>query len=87
MRQFQHILAVELPALFDTRHLGTDARDAINGHARHLKNWLSGILNWHEGCHRYAASDLIINSHPARSAPSGWRPRLGTSAARIGHAP
>jgi germacradienol/geosmin synthase len=87
MRQFQHILAAEIPVLFDTLHLGTDARRAINGHARHPKNWLSGILNWHEGCHRYAESDLISNSRPAQSALSGWRTGLGTSAARIGHAP
>ena len=86
MRQFQHIVATELPVLFDTLHLDTAAREAINGHARHLENWMSGILNWHEGCHRYAESDLISNTRPARPARSGWLTGLGTSAARIGHA-
>ena len=53
------------------------------GHARNLENWLAGILNWHEGCHRYAEADLIGNVHPARSelfrSPAG----LGGSAVRI----
>jgi germacradienol/geosmin synthase len=58
-------VATELPVLFGTLHLGTAACEAINGHARHLMDWMSGILNWHEGCHRYAGSDLISNSRPA----------------------
>lgn len=87
MRQFRHIVATELPALFDTMHLGTEARDAINGHARQLQDWMSGILNWHEGCHRYGEADLVRNARPARSALSGWLTGIGTSAARIGHAP
>lgn len=87
MRQFRHIVATELPALFDTMHLGAEARDAINGHARQLQDWMSGILNWHEGCHRYGEADLVRNARPARSALSGWLTGIGTSAARIGHAP
>ena len=87
MRQFRHIVGTELPALFETMHLGTEARDAINGHARQLQDWMSGILNWHEGCHRYGEADLVRNARPAPSARSGWLTGIGTSAARIGHAP
>ena len=85
MRQFRHIVATELPALFDTMHLGTEARDAINGHARQLQDWMSGILNWHQGRHRYGEANLVRNARPARSALSGWLTGIGTSAARIGH--
>ena len=96
MRQFQHIVGTELPALFDTLHLGTAARDAIDGHARNLQDWMSGILNWHEGCHRYGEADLARNARsahpahpaqPARPDRSGWLTGIGTSAARIGHTP
>jgi germacradienol/geosmin synthase len=83
MRLFQHILAAELPVLFDTLNLGAAAREALWDHARNLQSWLSGILNWHQGCHRYAEADLIGNTRPALQklfrSPAG----LGTSAARI----
>ena len=82
MRQFQHIVAVELPALPGTLGLGTAAREALHGHARRLENWLSGILNWHQGCHRYSETDLINNTRLARPAP-GSPHGLGTSAARV----
>ncbi len=82
MRQFQRIVAVELPALPGTLGLGTSAREALHGHARRLEHWLSGILNWHQGCHRYGEADLIDNFRLARPAPG--RPHgLGTSAARV----
>lgn len=86
MRQFRHIVGTEIPALTGALHLGSVARDAINGHARHLQNWMSGILNWHEGCHRYGEADLVRNARPARPARSGWLTGIGTSAARVGHA-
>jgi germacradienol/geosmin synthase len=87
MRQFQRILAVELPALPDILDLDTAAREALYGHARNLQNWLSGILNWHQGCHRYAEADLINNTRPARGEPFGNPTGLGTSAARITRTP
>ena len=86
MRQFRHIVGTEIPALTGTLHLGSAAGDAINGHARHLQNWMSGILNWHEGCHRYREANLVRNARPTRSARPGWLTGIGTSAARIGHA-
>ena len=83
MSQFRNIVAVELPALFDELHLDAATREALQGHARNLENWLAGILNWHQGCHRYAEADLISNARPARPelfcSPTG----LGTSAVSI----
>jgi len=83
MRQFQHILAVEFPALLDALDLDTPVREAVCDHARNLQNWLSGILNWHQGCHRYAETDLISNTRPALPELFGNPTGLGTSAARI----
>ena len=83
MSQFRDIVAVELPQLFDALHFDAATREALQGHARNLENWLAGILNWHQGCHRYAEADLIGNVRPARPelfrSPAG----LGSSAARI----
>jgi germacradienol/geosmin synthase len=83
MSQFRDIVAVELPQLFDALHFDAATREALQGHARNLENWLAGILNWHQGCRRYAEADLIANMRPARPelfrSPAG----LGSSAARI----
>ncbi|WP_328993133.1 germacradienol/geosmin synthase [Kribbella sp. NBC_01245] len=77
MKQFEHIVAVELPALFDDYDLDDEARRTLTGYADELKYWMSGILNWHRGCHRYEEADLWRHALP--QGPKG----LGTSAARI----
>ncbi|MET8680179.1 family 2 encapsulin nanocompartment cargo protein terpene cyclase [Streptomyces sp. NPDC004647] len=85
MRQFQHVAANELPVLYDDFDLGQDARRILDGYVRELQNWLSGILIWHQGCHRYAEADLRRSAGAERGAavaldgPTG----LGTSSARI----
>jgi len=82
MRQFQHVAAAELPALFDSLQLDQQARETLLGYARHLENWLAGILNWHEGCRRYDESELRYHALPA--GPSfAAHTGLGTSAARL----
>jgi germacradienol/geosmin synthase len=81
--QFSHIVAVELPELFDALHFDAATREALQSHARNLENWLAGILNWHQGCHRYAEADLISNARPARPELFGSPTGLGTSAVRI----
>ncbi|MFD7236313.1 family 2 encapsulin nanocompartment cargo protein terpene cyclase [Streptomyces syringium] len=82
MREFQHIVAVQLPAMFDDFGLDDDARATLTGYAEELEHWLSGILTWHRGCRRYAEVDLLRHNAPpvpTWGAPTG----LGTSAARI----
>ncbi len=83
MSQFRDIVAVELPELFDVLHFDAATREAVAGHARNLENWLAGILNWHQGCHRYAGADLISNARPTRPELFGSPTGLGTSAVRI----
>jgi germacradienol/geosmin synthase len=80
MREFEHVADVELPVLFESANLDADARAALHGYVGELRNWLAGILHWHEHTHRYTEADLLANSRPARpGTPTG----LGTSAARI----
>ncbi|MFF8895976.1 germacradienol/geosmin synthase Cyc2 [Streptomyces lydicus] len=81
MREFQHVAAKELPVVYDDFQLPAEARATLDGYVRELKNWMAGILNWHQGCRRYIEPEL---RHPVGSpgrlgAPSG----LGTSAARF----
>lgn len=84
MREFEHVTATGLPALFADFDLGEDAKNTLLGYAEELRNWLSGILEWHEGCRRYAESDLLRHFPESPGAPSFSRPSgLGTAAFTI----
>ncbi|MFD1659583.1 germacradienol/geosmin synthase Cyc2 [Streptomyces caeni] len=63
MRQFQHVVAHELPVLYDDLRLGEEARAVLDGYVADLRHYMSGILNWHRGCHRYGAADLARRVH------------------------
>ncbi|RJL31412.1 terpene synthase family protein [Bailinhaonella thermotolerans] len=79
MRQFQHIVAEELPAMFDEHDLDPSVREILTRHAERLKNWMSGILEWHRRCARYTEAALRRDREGLLTRPSG----LGTSAARL----
>ncbi|MFD6990437.1 germacradienol/geosmin synthase [Streptomyces sp. NPDC059943] len=83
MRQFQHVAANELPVLYDDFGLDAEARAVLDGYVKELENWLSGILVWHDGCHRYKEEDLLRD----RAGITRWLPPTlrgpGTSATRI----
>ena len=64
MRQFEHVVSIELPALFEDYHLDPVVRDTLSGYAHDLANWLAGILNWHEGCRRYVETELRCRPVP-----------------------
>jgi germacradienol/geosmin synthase len=98
MRQFQHVVAHELPVLYDDFDLGPEARRSLDGYVKDLENWLSGIMTWHEGCHRYKEEDLrrlrtgpgsVPGQEPGAETAPGPSSRvdiptgLGTSAARV----
>ncbi|AJE43102.1 germacradienol/geosmin synthase Cyc2 [Streptomyces nodosus] len=63
MRQFQHVAARELPVLYDDFALSEEVRGILDGYVVELQNYMSGILNWHRGCHRYGAADLARRVH------------------------
>jgi germacradienol/geosmin synthase len=84
VREFEHVVETELPVLFERGKLDAGTRTAVLGYVAELRNWLAGVLYWHEHCHRYAEADLFANTRPALPAvrlgpPTG----IGTSAARI----
>jgi germacradienol/geosmin synthase len=83
MRQFEHIVANDLPALFDDFALDEPVRRILTCHADDLKEWMSGILEWHRRCVRYTDAELrrygILGAAPFSFLPTG----LGTSAVRV----
>jgi germacradienol/geosmin synthase len=87
MRQFQHIAASELPALFDDLDLGMDTRERLEGFVEGLQDWMAGILNWHRESSRYKDSELryresqLATSRAARvlGGPIG----IGTEGTRV----
>ncbi|HXA61846.1 MAG TPA: germacradienol/geosmin synthase [Streptosporangiaceae bacterium] len=80
MRQFEHIIANDLPALFDDFALDDGAREILTRHADDLKEWMSGILEWHRTCVRYGEAELRRDRLPGTPfLPTG----LGTSAVRF----
>jgi len=78
MRQFEHIIASELPALYDEFDLSPETRSILDAYVTDLQNWMSAILKWHQDTRRYGESDLH-HASPIPGAPSG----LGTSGARL----
>lgn len=70
MQQFQHVADHELPVLCDDFELAEQARATLRGYVLELQNYMSGILNWHRGCHRYGADDLARRVH-------GFVPEIG----------
>ncbi|ACZ83132.1 family 2 encapsulin nanocompartment cargo protein terpene cyclase [Streptosporangium roseum] len=85
MQQFEHIVANGLPALFDDFALDEQARRILTRHADDLKEWMSGILEWHRRCARYTEAELRRSRLPGAPAGFSLLPAgLGTSAVRVG---
>ncbi|MFI8214392.1 germacradienol/geosmin synthase Cyc2 [Streptomyces sp. NPDC085932] len=63
MRQFEHVVAHELPILYDDFGLSKEARAAMGTYVADLRNWLSGILNWHRQVDRYKDAWLSRRAH------------------------
>ncbi|MEV5018801.1 germacradienol/geosmin synthase Cyc2 [Streptomyces sp. NPDC053780] len=63
MRQFEHVVAHELPIVYDDFQLSEEARDIMRGYVTDLQNWMAGILNWHRSVPRYKAEYLAGRTH------------------------
>ena len=83
LRQFEHIIATELPLVTDDSNLDSDARKALDAYVVGLQDWVAGILDWHMLTGRYGEPALRRRYRtPPRQlgGPTG----LGTSATVIG---
>ena len=63
MQQFEHVAAHEFPVLYEDFKLTNEARATMDGYVDELRNWLSGILNWHQQVSRYKSDYLARRSH------------------------
>jgi germacradienol/geosmin synthase len=84
MQEFEHIVRTDLPAMFEEYDLDENVREILTRHADDLKEWMSGILEWHRKCARYTEAELRRLRDEATPQPFSFLPTgLGTSAARI----
>jgi germacradienol/geosmin synthase len=85
MAEFQQLTDVELPTLFEEFALDEAARTALLGYAQELRDWMAGILTWHEGCHRYEEATLLRDfPHVAAGLPAQpWRPPTGPGSSAL----
>jgi germacradienol/geosmin synthase len=81
MRQFEHLLAAELPVVLDELDLDNTARANIRTYITGLQNWMSGVLLWNEAVDRYKEVELRKTRKLGHQA--GRLAGLGTSAARL----
>nr|WP_269328903.1 hypothetical protein [Kineosporia babensis] len=58
MQQFTLIAEHDLPALIEELHLADEVASALRQHVDYLKNWMSGILEWHRKATRYTTAEL-----------------------------
>ncbi|MFD7909804.1 germacradienol/geosmin synthase [Streptomyces sp. NPDC059752] len=79
--EFEHIVANQLPLLYDDWKLGRQARQALDAYVGELKDWHAGILNWHQQIRRYRPEDL--HAQPDRLSTAVLGPGFGMAAARI----
>ncbi len=82
-QQFQHIVATELPTLFDDFNLDERTREQLLRYVEKLEQWMCGVMRWHIAVDRYKEFELRNSASPIvrlLSGPTG----LGTSATRIG---
>ncbi|MFJ3961439.1 germacradienol/geosmin synthase [Streptomyces sp. NPDC090036] len=79
--EFEHIVANQLPLLYDDWKLGPQAREALDAYVGELKDWHAGILNWHEKIRRYREEDL--HPQPDLLSTRILGPGFGMAAARI----
>ncbi|MEU6315693.1 germacradienol/geosmin synthase [Streptomyces sp. NPDC047014] len=79
--EFEHIVANQLPLLYEDWKLGPEARTALDAYVDELRDWHAGILNWHEKTRRYRPEDLT--AIPDALATAVRTPGFGMSAARL----
>jgi germacradienol/geosmin synthase len=58
LRQFEHIVSYDLPTLTDQFELDEPARQTLTRQVEDLRDWMSGVLEWHRRCARYTDREL-----------------------------
>ena len=81
VRQFEHTVATELPALLDELDLPDDARREVVGYVEQLQTYMAGVGQWHATVMRYREDELrsSTGSRARLPLPNG----IGVSAANV----
>ncbi|MCJ0872987.1 germacradienol/geosmin synthase [Streptomyces sp. AP-93] len=79
--EFEHIIASQLPLLYEDWKLDEGARAGLDSYVGELQDWLAGILNWHQKVKRYREEDLHRLGDGISTGVLS--PGFGMSAARI----
>lgn len=79
MRQFEHLAAAGLPALFAEQDLDAPAREALTRQVAKMRDWTSAVLEWHRQTTRYTDAELRRTRLGFTLHPTG----LGTAAAHL----
>ncbi|MBT2454693.1 germacradienol/geosmin synthase [Streptomyces sp. ISL-86] len=81
MEEFEHIVANQLPLLYDDWKLDGKARAGLDAYVVELQDWLAAILNWHQRTIRYREEDL--HRLPGGLSAGVWSSGFGMSATRV----
>jgi germacradienol/geosmin synthase len=81
LAEFQHAAAIELPALFRDYDVAPDVQEMLLEYVEEFRNWMAGILNWHENVGRYTETELRY--HPVTGSVLGGPTGIGTTSLRI----
>ncbi|MFD6179700.1 germacradienol/geosmin synthase [Streptomyces goshikiensis] len=79
--EFEHIVANQLPLLYEDWKLDAGARAGLDAYVGELQDWLAGILHWHREVRRYREEDL--HGLPDLLSSGVWSSSFGMSAARV----
>ncbi|WP_163997573.1 family 2 encapsulin nanocompartment cargo protein terpene cyclase [Pyxidicoccus caerfyrddinensis] len=81
MKQFEHLVAKELPVVIRTFGLDAKAQEKLNKYVEQLQQWMAGIPRWHAAVDRYKEFELIDAATPRLK--TGNLSGLGMSATRV----
>lgn len=82
IRQFEHIVATELPVVFDDFDLDEARRDKLNRYVGRMQQWMAGVLRWHIAVERYKEPELRATASVEKRL-AGALTGLGTSGVRM----
>ncbi|MCY1034020.1 family 2 encapsulin nanocompartment cargo protein terpene cyclase [Corallococcus sp. BB11-1] len=84
MKQFEHLVAKEVPVVIRAFDLDTDAQEKLNKYVEQLQQWMAGIPMWHAAVDRYKEFELRDAAMPKfKTGNIGSLGALGTSAMRV----
>ncbi|WP_406279616.1 germacradienol/geosmin synthase [Embleya sp. NBC_00896] len=87
MREFERVVATELPAMYEDLALESAAREALDGYARALGDWNAAILKWHQECVRYADPKPLVPFPWQEGGGGAGRRVVGRSVPRVPYGP